>query len=68
MGTVSICSVNCNAIADTGTTLILGPESQINAINAALGVVYDNETELVIKYLSGKNVIIQSCFLFLVFS
>ncbi len=40
----SICSSNCNAIADTGTTLILGPENQINALNAHLGATYDTST------------------------
>jgi cathepsin D len=44
IGGISICSSNCSAIADTGTTLILGPQSQINALNAQLGATYDNNT------------------------
>ncbi|CAF0831114.1 unnamed protein product [Adineta steineri] len=44
--TTTICSSNCNAIADTGTTLILGPTSQINALNAALGATYHASTGL----------------------
>jgi cathepsin D len=44
IGGTSICSSNCNAIADTGTTLILGPASQINALNAQLGATYNNHT------------------------
>ncbi len=44
IGGTSICSSNCNAIADTGTTQILGPRSQINALNAQLGATYDVST------------------------
>ncbi|CAF1057428.1 unnamed protein product [Adineta steineri] len=44
IGSTVICSSSCNAIADTGTTLILGPTSQINALNAALGATYDPNT------------------------
>ncbi len=44
VGGTSICSSNCSAIADTGTTLILGPEDQINALNAQLGATYDTST------------------------
>ncbi len=44
IGGISICSFNCNAIADTGTSIILGPESQISALNAQLGATYDNQT------------------------
>ncbi len=44
VGGTSICSSNCSAIADTGTSIILGPEGQINALNAQLGATYDNST------------------------
>ncbi|CAF1049690.1 unnamed protein product [Adineta steineri] len=44
IGSTVICASSCNAIADTGTTLILGPTSQINALNAALGATYDPNT------------------------
>ncbi len=53
VGSTSICSSNCNAIADTGTTLILGPESQINALNAQLGVTYDSNTGWV-RYIFNR--------------
>lgn len=50
-GATIICSGHCNAIADTGTTLILGPASQVYALNTAIGTAYDSSTGWVI-YLS----------------
>ncbi len=44
IGNTSICSSHCSGIADTGTTLILGPWNQIDALNAALGATYDPYT------------------------
>ncbi|CAF4211326.1 unnamed protein product, partial [Adineta steineri] len=44
VGNISICSSNCSAIADTGTTLILGPTSNIRALNAALGATYERSS------------------------
>ncbi|CAF3935365.1 unnamed protein product [Adineta steineri] len=44
VGNISICSSSCNAIADTGTTLILGPTSNIRALNAALGATYERSS------------------------
>ncbi len=42
----TICS-NCRAILDTGTTLIVGPTSQIALLNRAIGGIYDKLTGLV---------------------
>ncbi len=42
----TICS-NCRAILDTGTTLIVGPISQIALLNRAIGGIYDKLTGLV---------------------
>ena len=44
IGGTSICTVNCPGIADTGTTLIAGPNSQIDALNAVIGATYNNLT------------------------
>jgi hypothetical protein len=35
------------AILDTGTTLIVGPETQVNKLNNALGATYDKTSGLV---------------------
>ena len=48
----TICS-NCRAILDTGTTLIVGPTSQIALLNQAIGGKYNQAIGLVrlmIKY------------------
>ncbi len=42
----TICS-NCRAILDTGTTLIVGPTSQIALLNSAIGGTYKQAVGLV---------------------
>lgn len=50
--TTKICKANCNAIVDTGTTLIWGPQAQVNQINSMINAKYQKSSGM---YLMDCN-------------
>jgi cathepsin D len=38
-GSIRVCNGGCQAIADSGTTIIHGPEGDVNAMNGLIGAV-----------------------------
>jgi len=59
-----LCPGGCQAIADTGTTLIIGPSSEINSLNEMLGATRDSWGNIVfdcdtISSLRGKKLFLK---------
>jgi len=53
VGSTTIGSAPMNAILDTGTTLIIGPESMVNAINKALNIANGGFVSFDCKLMAG---------------
>ena len=61
---LNLCPGGCQAIADTGTTLIIGPSSEINSLNEMLGATRDSWGNIVfdcdtISSLRGKKLFLK---------
>ena len=43
---ITLCSGGCQAVADTGTSVIIGPPLQVNKLNHAIGAQCDPQGDV----------------------